>query len=226
MEPIRIVLAEDHSLMRKGTLRILEQYPDLIVVGEAGDGQQALELIESLRPDVAILDIRMPKLSGIEVVRRMKNCCPDTKALMLTAYDDDDYILALIVAGASGYLLKTAHEEELIDSIHSVNSGETVLHPAIAAKIAHLWAQVGTSAKHEAAEQISSRELEVLELAAKGHRNKAIAEKLCISVRTVEGHFNSIFIKLDVSSRIGAVLYAVSRHLVTLEEDRTGVRHQ
>lgn len=221
MEPIRIVLAEDHSLMREGTLRILEQYPDLTVVGEAGDGQQALELIESLRPDVAIIDIRMPKLSGIEVVRRMKSCCPDTKALMLTAYDDDDYILALIGAGASGYLLKTAHEGELIDSIRSVNSGETVLHPAIAAKMAHLWAHAGTSAKREAAEQISSRELEVLELAARGHRNKAIAEKLCISVRTVEGHFTSIFIKLGVSSRIDAVLYAVSRHLVTLEKDRT-----
>ncbi len=221
MEPIRIVLAEDHSLMREGTLRILEQYPDLTVVGEAGDGQQALELIESLRPDVAIIDIRMPKLSGIEVVRRMKSCCPDTKALMLTAYDDDDYILALIGAGASGYLLKTAHEGELIDSIRSVNSGETVLHPAIAAKMAHLWAHAGTSAKHEAAEQISSRELEVLELAARGYRNKAIAEKLCISVRTVEGHFTSIFIKLGVSSRIDAVLYAVSRHLVTLEKDRT-----
>ncbi len=222
MEPIRIVLAEDHSLMREGTRRILEQYPDLKVVGEAGDGEQALELVERLRPDVAILDIRMPKLNGIEVVRRMKKCCANTKALMLTAYDDDDYILALMEAGASGYLLKTAQTRELIESVRSVHLGESVLHPAIAAKVARLWAHGRISAEHGPIEQLSPRELEVLELATKGLRNKAIADRLSISVRTVEGHFNSIFIKLSVSSRIEAVLYAVSRQLVTLaEEDRT-----
>ncbi|OGO22866.1 MAG: hypothetical protein A2144_02455 [Chloroflexi bacterium RBG_16_50_9] len=219
MEPIRIVLAEDHSLMREGTRRILERYSDLTVVGEAEDGQQALELVAKLRPDVAILDIRMPKLSGIEVVRRMKDCCPDTRALMLTAYDDYDYILALMEAGASGYLLKTAHESELVDSVRSINSGEAVLHPAIAAKVARLWAQGRTYAEHGPSEQLSPRELEVLELAAKGHRNKAIAEKLGISVRTVEGHFNNIFVKLGVSSRIEALLYAVSRRVVVLDEE-------
>jgi DNA-binding NarL/FixJ family response regulator len=222
MEPIRIVLAEDHSLMREGTRRILEQYPDLTVVGEAEDGKQALELVERLQPDVAILDIRMPKLNGIEVVRHMKKCCANTKALMLTAYDDDDYILALMEAGASGYLLKTAQARELIESVRSVHSGEPVLHPAIAAKIARLWAHGRISGKHEPVEQLSPRELEVLELAAKGLRNKAIADRLSISVRTVEGHFNNIFVKLDVSSRIEAVLYAVSRDLVTLaKEDQT-----
>ncbi len=221
MEPIKIVLAEDHSLMREGTRRILEQYPDLTVVGEAEDGQQALELVERLQPDVAILDIRMPKLNGIEVVRRMKDSCPDTKALILTAYDDDDYILALMEAGASGYLLKTAHARELIESVRSVHLGESVLHPAIAAKVARLWAHRMVSTKQGAAEQLSPREVEVLELAAKGLRNKAIADKLSISVRTVEGHFNSIFTKLDISSRIEAVLYALSQHIVTLEEEDT-----
>ncbi len=218
MKPIRIVVAEDHSLMREGTRHALEQDPGLTVVGEAEDGERALALIERLQPDVAILDIRMPKLNGIEVVRRMKDCCPNTKALILTAYDDEDYILALMEAGASGYLLKTVQTRELVESVRSVHSGEAILHPAIAAKVARLWAQRGISGKQGPAEQLSSRELEVLKLAAKGLRNKAIADSLGISVRTVEGHFNSIFVKLDASSRIEAVLQAVSRHIVTLEE--------
>jgi DNA-binding NarL/FixJ family response regulator len=215
---IRIVLAEDHALMREGTHHILEKYPDFQVVGEAEDGLQALEMIKDLQPDVAILDIRMPKLNGIEVVYKMKTVSPDTKALILTAYDDDDYIFALMEAGASGYLLKTAGEKELVDSINTVYSGETVLHPAIAMKIARLWAQRGTSNKQASAE-LSPRELEVLELTARGLRNKAIADKLGISTRTVEGHINGILAKLGVSSRMEAVLEAVSRHLVSINEE-------
>jgi len=140
--------------------------------------------------------------------------------LMLTAYDDDDYVLALMEAGASGYLLKTTQEKELVESVRSVQSGEPVLHPAIAAKVARLWAQGAISTKRKPAEQLSARELEVLELAAWGLRNRAIADKLSISVRTVEGHFNSIFTKLAVSSRMEAVLYGLSQHLVTLEKDQ------
>ena len=219
MENIRIVLAEDHALMRAGTRSLLDKYPDLQVVGEAEDGQKALEVIKELKPDVAILDIRMPKLNGIEVVRQLKAVSPDTKALMLTAYDDDDYVLALMEAGASGYLLKTAHEKELVDSIRTVKSGEPVLDPAIAMKIARLWANRGKPAQQGFPEQLSPRELEVLELAAKGLRNKAIADKLGISIRTVEGHFNSIFSKLGVSSRMEAVLEALSRHLVSSTEE-------
>ncbi len=217
MEPIRIVLADDHWLMRDETHRILEQHPDLKVVGEAEDGQQALELVERLQPDIAILDIRMPKLSGIEVVRRMKERSPDTKALMLTAYDDDEYILALMEAGALGYLLKTARANELIDAVQRVHLGETVLHPAIAAKMARLWAGRYSTGR-ESFGKLSPRELEVIQLAAQGLRNKAIADRLNLSARTVEGYFNSIFTKLNVSSRVEAVLYALSRHVVTLEE--------
>ena len=219
MEPIRIVLADDHWLMRDETRRILEQYPDLRVVGEAEDGQQALEQIEHLQPDIAILDIRMPKLSGIEVVRKMKERSPATKALILTAYDDDEYILALMEAGALGYLLKTTRANELIDAVQRVHLGEAVLHPAIAVKVARLWRRQQDATGREPSEQLSPRELEVMQLAAKGLRNKAIADKLNISGRTVEGHFNSIFAKFGVSSRIEAVLYALSRHVVTLEEE-------
>ncbi|MDO8531380.1 MAG: response regulator transcription factor [Dehalococcoidia bacterium] len=220
MEPIRVVLGEDHSLVREGTRRILEQYPDLVVVGEAGDGEQALEMVGRLQPDVAILDVRMPKLSGIEVVRRIKACSPNTKALMLTAYDDDDYILASMEAEAAGYLLKTARASELVEAVRSVHAGESVLHPAIAAKVARLWGRRRVKVEQEPAEALSPREREVMDLAAKGLRNKDIAEKLSISVRTVEGHFNSIFAKLGVSSRVEAILYAVSLHTVTPEEDK------
>lgn len=210
MEPIRIVLADDHWLMRDGTRRILEQNPDMTVVGEAEDGEEALKLIERLYPDVVVLDIRMPKLNGIEITRRMKSCCPNTKALMLTGHDDDDYILAAMEAGASGYLLKTAKAGELIDSVRSVYQGEPYLQSAIAAKVARLWAH---RTENRLVEQLSPRELEVLELAARGLRNKTIADKLSISVRTVEGHFNSIFVKLNVSSRIEAILYALSQRI-------------
>ena len=220
MDQIRVVLGEDHSLVREGTRRILEQYPDMVVVGEAGDGEQALELVKRLHPDVAILDVRMPKLSGIEVVRRIKECSPNTKALMLTAYDDDDYILASMEAEAAGDLLKNAKASELVEAVRSVHQGESVLHPAIAAKVARLWGRRRVKVEQEPAETLSPRERAVLELAAKGLRNKEIAEKLDISVRTVEGHFNSIFAKLGVSSRVEAILYAAAAHWVTTAEDK------
>lgn len=220
MEPIRIVLADDHPLVREGTRRILEQCPDLKVVGEADDGQQALELVESLKPDVALLDIRLPKINGIGVARRIKGCSPNTKALMLTAYDDDDYILALMEVGVWGYLLKTAKTDELIESVRRVHLGEPFLDQAITAKVAHLWAHHQISDRDEVSRQLSPREREVLEIAAKGLPNKQIAAQLSISVRTVEGHFSNILEKLNVSSRMEAVLYAISRHLVSLEEEK------
>lgn len=217
MSPMKIVLADDHWLMRDEMRRILERHPDLGVVGEAEDGQQALELVARLQPDIIILDIRMPKASGVEVLEKMREISPKTKALMLTAYDDDDYILALMEAGASGYLLKTARADELVDAVRRVNAGEIVLHPQVAVKVARFWAR--NKEQLASTEQLSPRELEVIQLAARGLRNRAIAEKLSISNRTVEGHLNSIFGKLGVSSRVEAVLYALSQHLVTIEEE-------
>ena len=221
MEPIRIILGEDHALVREGTRRILEQYPDLSVVGEAGDGEQVLELLERLQPDVAILDIRMPRVSGIDVVRGMRARSPGTRALMLTAYDDDDFILALMEAGATGYLLKTARAAELVDAVRTVHQGEPVLHPAIAVKVARLWSRREGASEREPTEHLSAREREVLELAARGMRNRAIADALKISVRTVEGHVNSILTKLGVSSRLEAVLLAASRGWVVLEGEES-----
>lgn len=219
MGNIRIILAEDYAIIREGTRRLLEQYPDIEVVGEAEDGQQALEVIERFQPDIAVLDIRMPKINGIDVVSEMKKLSPKTRALMLTAYDDDVYIMALMKAGASGYILKTAHEKELVDAIRSVFSGDPVLDPGIAMKVARLWAQRSSSEASGSVDQLSPRELEVLGLAAKGMRNKAIAEKLSISYHTVEGHFNIIFSKLGVSSRTEAVIQGLARHLISMEEE-------
>ncbi len=219
MDEIRVILAEDHALMREGTRGLLERFPEIEIVGEAEDGQRAMELIDELKPDVAILDIRMPKLNGIEVVRKMKHCCSKTKALMLTAYDDDVYILNLMKAGALGYLLKTAGAKELAEAVRTVAAGEPVLHPVIAMKIARLWIQRGMTLKAGTGEQLSPRELEILELAAKGFRNKAIGEKLGVSIRTVEGHFKSIFDKLGAATRMEAVLSALSQHLITLNDE-------
>ncbi len=220
MERIRIVLAEDHALVREGTRRILDQQPDFAVVGEAGDGEAALDLAQRIRPDVLVLDVRMPKMTGIEVVRRLKAAAPETRTIVLTAYDDDEYVLALMEAGVSGYLLKTVRASELVEAIRTVQAGEPVLSAAIASKVARLWATARESQPRRATDQLSARELEVLALAAEGARNKAIADQLGLSVRTVEGHFNSILTKLAVSSRLEAVLHAVSHRWVAPEEER------
>jgi DNA-binding NarL/FixJ family response regulator len=219
VEPIRIVLADDHWLLREGTRHILDQCPDLKVVGDAENGEQALDLIQRLQPDVAVLDIRMPKLGGIEVVRRMKEVSPNTEALILTAFDDDDFIVALMAAGALGYLLKTARPSELIEAVQRVHAGEPVLHPTIAAKVSRLWLRLRSADDRDQLERLNSREKEVLQLAADGLRNKAIAEKLNLSVRTIEGYFRSIFAKMGVTSRVEAVLLGISRHLVTTKEE-------
>lgn len=217
METINIVIADDHLLMREGTRRILEGYPDLKVVGEADDGEKAMDLLRRLRPDLIILDIRMPKLNGVEVVQQMSDCCPDTKVWILTAYDDDEYIFALMGAGAHGYFLKTVQPTELIEAVRNIHSGEIVLDPTIAAKVAQLWAQ-NQMLTGRIVDKLSPRELEILRFAAKGLRNKAIADELFISNRTVERHFSNIFIKLDVTSRMEAVLYGISQNLITLDK--------
>ena len=220
MSTIRIILADDHALVRQGTRRILEEHPDLRVVGEAENGEQALELVRRLTPDVAILDIRMPKLGGVDATRKINEDSPNTKILVLSAYDDDEYILALMEAGISGYLLKTAQANELVEAVRNVAQGKIVLHPEIAMKVARLVARRRTLSGQEGSNHLSPRETEVLRLAAKGLPAKAIADNLGISVRTVNGHLDSIFNKLGVSSRIEAVLYALSRHLVAPDESK------
>ncbi len=211
---IRIVLADDHALLREGTRHMLEQYPDLQVVGEAGDGEQALALIGEHRPDVALLDIRMPRLSAIEVVRRLPEVSPGTRSLILTAYDDDDFVLAAMEAGVNGYLLKTIKAAELADSVRAVHRGETVLHAEISRKFALMWARKQPRSEHV---PLTAREMEILTLASRGLRNKEIAQTLGMSIRTVESHFSAILGKLGVPSRTAAVVYGAAHHWFTLE---------
>jgi two-component system, NarL family, response regulator LiaR len=219
MERIRILLAEDHALVREGTRRMLELQPEIEVVGECGDGLQAASLIAALRPDVAILDVRMPGLNAIEVTRQVRALGLPTRVLVLTAYDDDNFVAAALEAGAHGYLLKTARASELVGAVRGVFAGETVLDPAIAAKMTQILMRRGREENGEAEcrEVLTGRELEVLELASRGMRNREIAEQLGVSSRTVEGHFSSILNKLGVSSRTGAVMHAASHHWLPSE---------
>ncbi len=213
-------MAEDQALVRQGFRRILEEHPGLKVVGEAESGDKALEIVKNLSPDVVLLDIRMPGLNSIELVHKLAAVSPQTKILVLSAFDDDEYILAFMEAGVSGYILKTCQAEELVDSVIGVTQGKNILHPDIAAKVARLWARRGVMSQNSGGKNLSQRELEILKLAAKGLSAKQIANQVGLSVRTVNGHFTSIFSKLGVSSRVQAVLYAVSRGIATPEDDK------
>jgi len=219
MNKIRIIIADDHAIVREGTRIMLEREDDMEVIGEARDGEEAIKLIEKLKPDVAIIDISMPKLSGIDVTKQIKAKLPSTAILILTAYQNDEYVFALLEAGAAGYLLKDVPSSEIVEAVRSVYSGESVLHPSIARKV--IQRAIASSAKsiEEKPEfELSEREKEVLMLAAQGLRNKDIADHLCISIRTVQGHINSILHKLNVGSRTEAIFQSVKKGLISFND--------
>jgi DNA-binding NarL/FixJ family response regulator len=204
---IRVLLADDHVVLRQGTRHLLEREPDLEVVGEAGDGEEAVRLTTQLKPDVVIMDVAMPHLSGIEATKQIKARMSSIAVLILTGYDYDEYIFSLLEAGAAGYLLKDVSGDELIDAVRAVYAGEPVLHPVVVRKLmTRVYSPPATAAEGRPQELLTQRELEVLTLAAKGMSNKDIAEKLVISVRTVQAHLRSIFNKMGVGSRSEAVL--------------------
>ncbi len=215
---ISVLIADDHALVREGTRRLLESEPDLRVVAEAADGQEAIDQVERRTPDVVIMDVAMPGMSGIEATRRIKERRPGVAVLALTAYDDDQYVMALLDAGAAGFLLKDVRGQELVAAVRAVSRGEPVLRPSIAVRaLRHAVAQPPVVVSTP---PISEREMEVLREAARGLPNKDIARRLNLSVRTVHTHLGNIFTKLGVSSRTEAVLLALRRGWVTLDETR------
>jgi len=219
LETIKILIADDHAFVREGTRRILEQESDLEVVAEAGDGEEAVKMASELKPDVALIDVAMPKLDGIEATRQIKALCPAVAVLVLSAYDDDQFVFGLLEAGAAGYMLKNVRGQEIVDAIRAVHAGESVLHPSVARKVLNRFASVsGKPRERKSLELLTEREMDVLKLVTKGLSNKDIADKLCLSVRTVQGHLANIFNKLRVSSRTEAVVHALKEGWVTLDD--------
>lgn len=212
-DPIRVILADDHAVVRAGIRQFLDRAPDIEVVAEAGDGEIARAVISQHQPDVAVLDIQMPRASGIEVTRWIRANHRAVGVLVLTAYDDDPYVMAVLQAGANGYVLKTASPAEIVQAVRDVHEGRSALDPTIAQKLIRYVAgqQPGDAADYEA---LTERELEVLALAGRGYTNKAIGVQLGISDRTVQGHLAKTYGKLQAGSRTEAVMRAVSLGLI------------
>jgi len=212
----RVVIVDDHELLRAGTRRILEEAEGYSVVGEADDGEAAITVVDQLDPDVVLVDIRLPSINGIEVARRIVAAHPHMTVLILSAYDDEDYVRAALAAGVSGFLLKTTPSQDLVRAISSACGGTTVLDKAVSARL------LGTGSQGQVARSspLTVREREVVKLAARGLANKTIGQRLGISPRTVEGHLNHVFEKLGTTSRTELVHYALTNGLL-VDDDAT-----
>lgn len=214
---IRVLLADDHALVREGTRRLLEAEGDVEVVAEAASGEEAVREAQRLHPDIAIMDIAMPGMGGIEATRNIKAHCPETAVLVLSAYDDEPYLLALLEVGAAGFLLKNVHGQELVNAIRLVSRGESILQPLLAEKMMRrLTSQSNPTSR--ITDLLSERELDVLRLAARGLPNKEIARRLKLSIRTVHSHLANIFAKMHVGSRTEAVLLALREGIISLQD--------
>lgn len=214
MRPIRVLVVDDHSLVREGLARLLEMREEFQVVGEAGNGLEAVERARELKPDVVLLDVRMPELDGVEALRRIRAENPEIKAVVLTTFLSDDYVFRALEAGAAGYLLKDVSSEELFQAVRAAREGRVSVQPNVMRMLLDRMVQgpngpAGT-------ETLSAREQEVLRLLAQGATNKEIAASLCISLATVKSHVFSIFKKLDVRDRTEAVTLAVQKGIITL----------
>jgi Response regulator containing a CheY-like receiver domain and an HTH DNA-binding domain len=210
---IRVIIADDHNVVRKGIRELLNDEADIEVVGEARNGQELLDLVSALEPDLVVLDIAMPVMSGAEATRHLHARWPQVKVLVLTAYNDDPYIYSLIDAGATGYVLKTAESHEIVRAVRSVAAGQRVIDPEVEPR---LLARVNPTAS--GADPITERERDVLRLAARGLTNKQIGAELGISDRTVQNHLANVYAKLGVASRTEAVTEALQRELIKLHD--------
>lgn len=215
-KPIRVLLADDHAVVRKGTMALLATESEIQVVGEAQNGQEAVQQFVRLRPDLVLMDLEMPIMDGIEAIIKITVEDPAARILVLTSFATDDKVLPAIKAGAQGYLLKDATPEDLVRAIRQVFRGESSLHPTIARKL--LQEMSRPSSRPPTADPLSERELEVLRLVAQGHSNQEIADQLFISEATVRTHVSNVLGKLHLASRTQAALYALKEGLASLDD--------
>jgi len=216
-QSIRILIVDDHAVVRKGIRALLATESGIEVIGEAEDGEQAVRLYREFNPDVLLLDLLMPKMNGIEVIRAVKGDNPDAKILVLTSFAADDQVFPAIKAGALGYLLKDTDPEDLVNAIHQVNRGESSLSPTIARKVLQEISQ--NNDKPLIPDPLTKREVEVLQVLAKGKSNREIAKILTISETTVRTHVSNILGKLHLASRTKAALYALKEGMASLGDD-------
>jgi NarL family two-component system response regulator LiaR len=209
---IRLVIVDDHAVVRQGLRFLLEQQPDMEVIGEGKDGAHGVALVSSLLPDVVLLDLLMPKMDGISAAREMKRLAPNTPIIILTSFYEDEQVFGAIKAGAISYLLKDASAEEMIEAIRAAARGEGILHPRVAARVLREMQQ------HSPLEDLTTRELEVLTLIARGRSNGEIASELVIGEGTVKTHVSNILSKLHLADRTQAAIYALQQRLVPLKE--------
>ena len=219
---IKIILVDDHEIVRAGLRMLLQSQEDIEIVGEADNGLQAMEICNQKRPDVVIMDITMPGMSGLEVTRQIKQQCPSTAVLALTIHEGEQYFFEMLNAGASGYVPKRAAPTDLVTAIRAVNAGEVYLHPSVAkALVGDYLQRVQMGWERASYDGLTSREQEALKRIAQGLMNKEIAEKLSISVRTVERHRENIMAKLNLHTRAELVRYAVDKGLIDISSTRT-----
>lgn len=223
---IRVLIVDDHQIVREGLSSVLQSKGDIEVVGLAANGTEAVDLARKLAPDVVLMDISMPMMDGVAATKQIKKENPQTGVVVLTMYADEEYIFELVKAGAAGYLLKDADSTQIAKAIRAISKGESMIHPAIASKILTGFSRLSSGKtekglkKNPAVHGMSDRELEVLELVAEGKTNKEIANDLSLSEKTVKNHIQSIFKKLDVTDRTKAAIYAIKEGLIDLKTRR------
>jgi NarL family two-component system response regulator YdfI len=214
MNPIRVLITDDHLIVREGLRLILETADGIEIVGEASDGAECLQLVAELKPDVVLMDLQMPRMDGITAIRHLRNEYPEIAIVILTTFNEDDLMIRGLQAGARGYLLKDTNRENLLDTIHAAAKGETLLKPEILARVLSAHPAATPSSVTQTDSTLTERELEVLQAAARGERNKEIAYKLGITERTVKAHLASIYQKFSVDSRAAAVAVAAQKGLL------------
>jgi DNA-binding NarL/FixJ family response regulator len=224
MGKIKVLLVEDHVVVREGIRELIEREEDMEVVGETGNGEEAVQMVGELKPDVVLMDIALPGLNGIEATRRIKESYPSVCVLVLTAYDNEEFIFAILKAKAAGYLLKNARGRELLNAIRAVYEGNSILHPAVAKKVFEHFQLEGEDIAQRRRQPLSRRELEVVKLGAQGLLNKEIADRLSLSERTVQTHWRNIFAKLGVCCRVEAIMHCLKEGWITLEDSERGAR--